>query len=68
MRLFTFLNSGDKIYVRLLREILSALARRFAACGIKRSLPIFEFDVVTVNAQGQEIQRERCQAQYFTGV
>ncbi len=48
------------------REILSALAQRFVACSIERSLPLFEFDVVTVNAQGQEIQREHHHAQYFT--
>ena len=27
---------------------------------------VFEFDVVTVNAQGQEVKREKGQAQYFT--
>ena len=27
---------------------------------------LFEFDVVTINAQGQEIQRERRHSQYFT--
>ncbi len=30
------------------------------------SLQGFEFDVVTVNAQGQEVKREKGQAQYFT--
>ncbi len=29
-------------------------------------LPLFEFDVVTVNAQGREVKREKGQAQYFT--
>ena len=29
-------------------------------------LSLFEFDVVTINAQGQEIQKERCYAQYIT--
>ncbi len=48
------------------RVIFSALTQRFVACGIERSLPLFEFDVVTVNAQGQEIQQEICRARYFT--
>ncbi|MBD2495061.1 formylglycine-generating enzyme family protein [Nostoc sp. FACHB-280] len=32
----------------------------------KEELQIFQFDVVTVNAQGQEIKREQSQAEYFT--
>jgi formylglycine-generating enzyme required for sulfatase activity len=32
----------------------------------KPPLKSFEFDVVTVNAQGWKISRKRCQAQYFT--
>ena len=47
------------------KESFSALARKFIDCKIERCLPLFEFDVVTVNSQGQEIQRESGQAKYF---
>ena len=34
---------------------------------VKTQIPsLFEFDIVTINAQGQEIQRERRHSQYFT--
>ena len=45
--------------------IAAALAQKFIACGIERSLLLF-FETVTVNSQGQEIQREICQARYFS--
>jgi formylglycine-generating enzyme required for sulfatase activity len=48
------------------KEIFEALVQKHIACGIKRLSPLFAFDVVTINAQGQEIQWERHQAQYFT--
>ncbi len=49
-----------------LKEIFEALVQKHDACGIKPLPPLFAFDVVTVKAQGQEIQWERRQAQYFT--
>ncbi|MFB2769322.1 SUMF1/EgtB/PvdO family nonheme iron enzyme [Pelatocladus sp. BLCC-F211] len=49
-----------------LKEIFEALVQKHDACGIKPLPPLFAFDVVTVNTQGQEIQWERRQAQYFT--
>ncbi|WP_193196084.1 SUMF1/EgtB/PvdO family nonheme iron enzyme [Nostoc sp. MG11] len=48
------------------KEILSALARKFAVCRIEKALPFLEFEVITVNAQGQETQRKNSQARYFT--
>ncbi len=43
----------------------SAVMERLIAEGISSSLPRFSFDVVTVNAQGEEIKRERNQAEHF---
>ncbi|MDZ7959873.1 MAG: SUMF1/EgtB/PvdO family nonheme iron enzyme [Aulosira sp. DedQUE10] len=34
--------------------------------SVTPEMPVFNFDVVTVNAQGQEIKREKGQAEYFT--
>ncbi|MBW4631873.1 MAG: SUMF1/EgtB/PvdO family nonheme iron enzyme [Iphinoe sp. HA4291-MV1] len=48
------------------KEIYEVLVQKHLACGIERLSPLFAFDVVTVNAQGQEIQWERRQAEYFT--
>jgi len=47
-------------------NILTALAQKLIACGIELPQPLFKFDVVTVNIQGKEIQRQQCQARYFT--
>ena len=47
------------------KTIIIALTQKFIACGIERS-PIGFFDVITVNAQGHEIQQELCRARYFT--
>ncbi len=47
-------------------DIFSNFVHRLMACGIKSPLPVCEFDVVTINSQGQEIQREQNQAAYFT--
>ncbi len=49
-----------------LKEVFSALVKKYSDCGIERSSPLSLFDVVTVDAQGHEIQWQRCQAQYFT--
>ncbi len=48
------------------RELLSALSQRFIECGIERSLPKSQFEIVTVNRQGQISKREPKQAPYFT--
>ncbi len=58
---FWWLNASGNI-----KEIFSALVQKHIDCEIKRSSELFAFDVVTVNAQGQEIQWERRHAQYFT--
>ncbi|MBW4616802.1 MAG: SUMF1/EgtB/PvdO family nonheme iron enzyme [Desmonostoc vinosum HA7617-LM4] len=51
---------------RNIKEIFEALVQKHIACGIDRLPPVFAFDVVTVNVQGQEIQWECQQSQYFT--
>ncbi|MBO3457710.1 SUMF1/EgtB/PvdO family nonheme iron enzyme [Aetokthonos hydrillicola Thurmond2011] len=48
------------------KEIFSALVQKHHHYGIECSPPLFAFNVVTVNAKGQEIQWERRQAEYFT--
>jgi formylglycine-generating enzyme required for sulfatase activity len=48
------------------KDIFEALVQKHIACGRDRLPPLFAFDCVTVNAQGQEIQWERHQSQYFT--
>ena len=47
------------------KTITAALTQKFITCGIDRA-PLQFFDVVIINAQGEEIQRELCQARYFT--
>ncbi|WP_204139460.1 SUMF1/EgtB/PvdO family nonheme iron enzyme [Halomicronema sp. CCY15110] len=41
------------------------LLRRFMDCGIERVIPLAAFEVVTVNAKGEEIQQEWHQARFF---
>ncbi len=48
------------------RELFSALSQKLNNCGIERSLPQFQFEIVIVNRQGQITKREPKQAQYFT--
>lgn len=65
---FFLLYSNDSVSPR---DILEALARKCITCNLERlsferSLPQAAFEVVTVNAQGQETQRQRSQACYFT--
>ena len=43
----------------------AALVERFISLGIERSLPEYSFSVVTVDAQGQEIRRDRGRANFF---
>ncbi|BAZ13460.1 metallophosphoesterase [Calothrix sp. NIES-4071] len=48
---------------------LTTLIQKLADCNSNDSahqLSKFEFDIITVNRHGEEIKRERCQAQYFT--
>ncbi|MEH1847358.1 MAG: formylglycine-generating enzyme family protein [Nostoc sp.] len=47
-------------------ETFSVPSQRFDKFRIERSLQLFEFDVITINAQGQQIRQERGQAKYFT--
>ena len=47
-----------------IKEIFDALVQKHIACGIERNSPLSSFDVVTVNFEGQEIQWQRCQAEY----
>ncbi len=49
-----------------LTEVFSALVQKYSTCGIERNLPLSIFDVVTVDARGQEIHKQYCQAHYFT--
>ncbi len=53
-------------YAANTEDIFLNFVRRLKACGIKSPLPLCKSDVVTVNSQGQEIQREQNQATYFT--
>ena len=48
------------------REVFNALVEKHIGCGIKRSLPLFVFDVVSVNKKGEEVQWERGQGRCFT--
>ena len=47
-------------------NILTALRQKFIDCKIQLPQPLFKFDVVSVNTQGQKIERQQCQARYFT--
>jgi len=41
------------------------LLRRFIDCGVERVMPLAAFEVVTVNAKGEEIKQEWHQARFF---
>jgi formylglycine-generating enzyme required for sulfatase activity/energy-coupling factor transporter ATP-binding protein EcfA2 len=41
------------------------LLQRFISCGVERVMPLSVFEVVTVNAKGEENQREWRQARFF---
>ena len=47
------------------KEIFSNLVKKYHDCGIECLSPLFTFDVVTVNARGQEIQWELRQSEYY---
>ncbi len=46
-------------------NILIALTQKFITCAIGLPKPLFKFDFVIVNTQGQEVNRQQCQARYF---
>ncbi|MBE9118687.1 SUMF1/EgtB/PvdO family nonheme iron enzyme [Lusitaniella coriacea LEGE 07157] len=48
------------------QESLAALARRWKECNLESKLPLFEFEVITVNERGEEIRREPGQAKFFS--
>ncbi|GAX36296.1 SUMF1/EgtB/PvdO family nonheme iron enzyme [Nodularia sp. NIES-3585] len=48
------------------KAVFNALVKKYDDCGINRLSHLSVFDVVTVNAKGEEIQWERRQAPYFT--
>lgn len=66
----------ERLALRQVQPIVSPITQPVALGGrsgdsepvsdIKNDQPVFQFDVVTVNAQGQEIKREQRQAQYFS--
>ncbi|MEA5595700.1 SUMF1/EgtB/PvdO family nonheme iron enzyme [Rivularia sp. UHCC 0363] len=63
-----FPNSGNLPFWWLsasknVKETFDALVAKHITCGIERTSTI-SFDVVTVNRQGQQIQWQRCQAEY----
>ncbi|MDJ0797909.1 MAG: SUMF1/EgtB/PvdO family nonheme iron enzyme [Calothrix sp. MO_167.B12] len=58
---FWWLNASGNV-----KQVFSALVQKYKTCGVERTSPLFAFDVVTVNAQGQEIQWQRRHIQYFT--
>ncbi len=49
-----------------LQEVAQEINAIYSNLSDKPLLKSFEFDVVTVNAQGWKISRKRCPAQYFT--
>ena len=49
-----------------IKEAFDALVAKYIDCGIEHNINAISFDVVTVNRQGEEIQWQRCQAEYFT--
>jgi formylglycine-generating enzyme required for sulfatase activity len=49
-----------------LQEVAQEINAIYSNLSDKPLLKSFEFDVVTVNAQGWKISRKRCRAQYFT--
>lgn len=49
-----------------LQKIAQEINAIYSNLSNKSLLKWFEFDVVTVNAQGWKISRRKCQAQYFT--
>ncbi len=50
---------------RNVKQLFDALIAKYSDCGIERNKNTISCDVVTVNRQGQEIQWQRCQAEYF---
>ena len=48
------------------REVFNALVEKHIGCGIKRSSPLFVFDVVSVNKKGEEVQWECGQGRCFS--
>ncbi|NMF66171.1 SUMF1/EgtB/PvdO family nonheme iron enzyme [Brasilonema octagenarum] len=49
-----------------LQKVAQEINAIYSKLSNKSVLKSFEFDVVTVNAQGWKINRKRCRAQYFT--